>query len=50
VLVSSQYSSLHPGYFVIFSGIYATPAEASTGLAAAHAKGFPDAYQTRVTR
>ena len=50
VLVSSQYSSLHPGYYVVFSGIYATQAEASTGLAAAHAKGFPDAYQTRVTR
>ncbi len=50
VLVSSQYSSLHPGYFVVFSGIYATQAEASAGIAAAHAKGFPDAYQTRVTR
>jgi hypothetical protein len=50
VLVSSQYSSLHPGYFVVFAGIYRTAAEASAGLAAAHAKGFPDAYQTRVTR
>jgi hypothetical protein len=50
VLVSSEYSSLHPGYFVIFSGVYATQTEASAGLAAAHAKGFPDAYQTRVTR
>ena len=50
VLVSSQYSSLHPGYFVVFSGIYATQAEASAGLVSAHAKGFPDAYQTRVTR
>jgi hypothetical protein len=50
VLVSSQYSSLHPGYFVVFSGIYATQAEASAGLASAHAKGFPDAYQTSVTR
>jgi hypothetical protein len=50
VLVSSQYSSLHPGYYVVFSGVYATQAEASAGLAAARAKGFPDAYQTRVTR
>jgi hypothetical protein len=50
VLVSSQYSSLHPGYYVVFSGIYATQGQASTGLADAHAKGFPDAYQTRVTR
>jgi hypothetical protein len=50
VLVSSEYSSLHPGYFVIFSGVYATQADASAALAAAQAKGFPDAYQTRVTR
>jgi hypothetical protein len=50
VLVSSQYSSLHPGYFVVFSGIYPSQAQASAGLAAAHGKGFPDAYQTRVTR
>ena len=41
VLRSSQYSSLHPGYFVVFAGIYATQAEASAGLATAHAKGFP---------
>jgi hypothetical protein len=50
VLVSSQYASLHPGYFVVFSGIYATPAQAATGLATARAHGFPDAYQIRVTR
>jgi len=50
VLVSSQYSSLHPGYYVVFSGIYASQADASAALAAAHAHGFPDAYQTRVTR
>jgi hypothetical protein len=50
ILVSSQYSSLHPGYFVVFAGIYSTQAEATAGLSAAHAKGFPDAYQTRVTR
>jgi hypothetical protein len=50
VLPSSQYPSLHPGYFVVFSGIYATQAEATAALSTAHAKGFPDAYQTRVTR
>jgi hypothetical protein len=50
VIVSSGYSSLHPGYFVVFSGVYATQADAIAGLSAAHAKGFPDAYQTRVTR
>jgi hypothetical protein len=50
VLVSSQYSSLHPGYYVVFSGIYRTQSEAAVGVSQAHAKGFPDAYQTRVTR
>jgi hypothetical protein len=50
VLVSAQYSSLHPGYFVVFSGIYGSSAEASGAVSAAHAHGFPDAYQTRVTR
>jgi len=49
VLVSSAYASLHPGYLVVFSGVYRTPAEASAGLAAAHSHGFPDAYVARVT-
>ena len=49
VLVSSAYASLHPGYFVVFSGVYRTPAEAVAGLATAHSRGFPDAYVARVT-
>jgi hypothetical protein len=49
VLVSSTYSSLHPGYYVVFSGIYDSQSQASAALAAAHAHGFPDAYQARVT-
>ena len=50
VLTSSQYSSLHPGYYVVFAGIYGSPADAAAGLSSAHAHGFPDAYQTRVTQ
>jgi len=49
VLVSSDFSSLHPGYYVVFSGIYPSQAEAAAAVASAHARGFPDAYQTRVT-
>jgi hypothetical protein len=49
VLVSSQYSSLHPGYYVVFSGIYASQTEAGAAVSSAHQHGFPDAYQTRVT-
>jgi hypothetical protein len=50
VLVSSQYSSLHPGYYVVFSGIYGSQSDAGVAVGTAHAHGFPDAYQTRVTR
>jgi len=50
VLASADYSSLHPGYFVVFSGIYQTEAEATAALGAAHAKGFSGAYQAHVTR
>jgi hypothetical protein len=49
VLVSADYTSLHPGYYVVFSGVFSTPAAASTALAAVHAGGFPDAYVARVT-
>jgi hypothetical protein len=50
VLVSSGYSSLHPGYYVVFSGIYGSTGQASAAVTSAHAHGFPDAYQTRVTK
>ena len=50
VLVSSQYSSLHPGYFVVFQRIYATQAEAHGGPRGGPRQGLPGAYQTRVTR
>ena len=32
VLDSSQYASLHPGYWVVFSGVYASEAEATSAL------------------
>lgn len=34
ILDSSQYASLHPGYWVIFAGIYASEAEATSELPA----------------
>jgi hypothetical protein len=49
VLVSADYASLHPGYYVVFSGVYSTPAAAVAALTTAHARGFPDAYVARVT-
>jgi hypothetical protein len=49
ILVSARYASLHPGYYIVFSGFYGSAAAASAALAAARAHGFPDAYVARVT-
>lgn len=37
VLDSSQYASLHPGYWLVFTGIYTSEAEATSSLRAARA-------------
>jgi len=50
VLDSSLYSSLHPGYSVVFSGIYDSRSQADQALAAANAKGFSAAYVRQITR
>lgn len=44
VLNSSGFSSLTPGYYVAFSGIYDTEAQAVAALPNARSKGFPTAY------
>ena len=49
VLDSSRFSSLHPGYFVVFSGIYDSNAQAGRARAAASAKGFQAAYVRQIT-
>jgi hypothetical protein len=43
-LVSDRFPSLHPGYFVVFAGIYGTRAEAEAAVPTARAKGFAGAY------
>jgi cell division septation protein DedD len=43
VLRSSRYGSLHPGYYVVFSGIFDTAADAARGMAAVERAGY-DAY------
>ncbi len=50
VLRSSDYSSLRPGYWATFSGVYDTLNEARTELPSARAAGFPSAYTRRVAR
>lgn len=47
VLDSSRYASLHPGYYVVFQGVYDSEAEASSALQRARAV-FPSAYQREI--
>jgi hypothetical protein len=49
VLDSGEFSSLHPGYYVVFSGIYSSLGEAETALRTAHATGFASAYTRQIT-
>lgn len=37
ILDSSRYASLHPGYWVVFTGVYTSQADASSALQSAHA-------------
>jgi hypothetical protein len=50
VLDSRRFSSLHPGYYVVFSGIYDSNAQADRARATASAKGFQAAYVRQITR
>jgi len=47
ILDSSQYASLHPGYYVIFHGVYGSEAEAASVLQRARTV-FPSAYQREI--
>jgi hypothetical protein len=49
IIDSSRYSSFHPGYYVLFSGIYSSFDDANTGVTAARSHGYPRAYPRRVT-
>ncbi len=49
VLNSSSYSSLHPGYLVVFAGIYGSEADAQGAVLDAHEHGYGGAYPRRIT-
>jgi hypothetical protein len=49
VLDSSEFSSLHPGYFVVFSGNYDSLSEAQDAASRAAQKGYGNAYARRIT-
>jgi hypothetical protein len=50
VLDSSRYPSLHPGYLVVFSGVYQTLEQARAASARARDRGYRDAYAAQVAR
>ena len=50
ILDSGRYSSLHPGYYVVFSGIYSSRGQAESARAAAAEKGYQLAYSREITR
>jgi len=48
VLDSSDFASLHPGYYVVFSGVYGAPGDAQVALGTVRERGFQAAYVARV--
>lgn len=49
VLFSSRFRSLRPGYWVVFSGAFASVDDASTHTQRARELGFADAYPRHVS-
>jgi hypothetical protein len=49
VLDSARYSSLHPGYYVVFSGVFHSLAETQSTVATARSSGYPSAYARPIT-
>jgi hypothetical protein len=49
ILNSTDFSSLNPGYYVTFTGIYDTESQANAALPNARSKGFPTAYVREVS-
>ena len=50
VLESSDFSSLHPGYSIVFSGVYSSRSDAEAALTSARATGFGTAYTREISR
>ena len=48
VLTSSRFSSLHPGYLVVFSGVYANRSAAEQALSRARAAGYNAGYTREI--
>jgi hypothetical protein len=49
ILNSSDFSSMNPGYYVTFTGVYDTESQANAALPNARSRGFPTAYVREVS-
>jgi hypothetical protein len=49
VIDSGEFSSLHPGYYVVFSGIYADQRDALDGIGRVQ-RLYPAAYIRQISR
>ena len=50
ILDSSDYPSLQPGYYVVFSGVYSSKDAADAAVSTAHQAGFAGAYSRQIAR
>lgn len=50
LLDSGTFASLHPGYYVVFTGVYSSPSEAEAALRSVRAAGFSSAYTRQIAR
>ena len=50
VLDSAKVPSLHPGYFVVFAGIYDSQAEAQSHIIEAHRRGYRGPYPRPISQ
>jgi hypothetical protein len=49
IIDSSKFASLHPGYYVLFSGVYTSFDDANTAATTAQSHGYRRAYAKRIT-
>jgi hypothetical protein len=49
ILTSKNFASLHPGYYVVFSGVYDSLEDAQTAATRTQSR-FPNAYAREITR
>lgn len=49
IIDSDTYTSLHPGYYVLFTGVYSSIEDANTAVTTARSNGYLRAYPRRIT-